>query len=129
MIRNNDILLLLHSIYNLAEIVSIASLKEIRILSHTQISDMENIETGLLLMVVGMTTVFAILLIVINLGKGLIVLVNKYAPEEVIVKKQTVAQPATAQTASIPGKTAAAIISAISVTTAGQGKVTKIEKI
>ena len=29
-----------------------------------------------------MTTVFAILLIVINLGKGLIVLVNKYAPEE-----------------------------------------------
>ena len=35
---------------------------------------MENIETGLLLMVVGMTTVFAILLIVINLGKGLIVL-------------------------------------------------------
>lgn len=40
---------------------------------------MENIETGLLLMVVGMTTVFAILLIVIYLGKGLIVLVNKYA--------------------------------------------------
>ena len=35
-----------------------------------------------------MTTVFAILLIVINLGKGLIVLVNKYAPEEIIVKKQ-----------------------------------------
>lgn len=32
-----------------------------------------------------MTTVFAILLIVINLGKGLIVLVNKYAPEEIIV--------------------------------------------
>ena len=48
---------------------------------------MENIETGLLLMVVGMTTVFAILLIVINLGKGLIVLVNKYAPEEIIAKK------------------------------------------
>lgn len=49
---------------------------------------MENIETGLLLMVVGMTTVFAILLIVIYLGKGLIALVNKYAPEEVVVKKQ-----------------------------------------
>ena len=48
---------------------------------------MENIETGLLLMVVGMTTVFAILLIVIYLGKGLIVLVNKYAPEEIIAKK------------------------------------------
>ena len=50
---------------------------------------MENIETGLLLMIVGMTTVFAILMIVIYLGKGLIVLVNKYAPEEIIVKKQT----------------------------------------
>mgnify|MGYP002225644180 CR=1 FL=1 len=47
---------------------------------------MENIETGLLLMIVGMTTVFAILMIVIYLGKGLIVLVNKYAPEEIIVK-------------------------------------------
>ena len=52
---------------------------------------MENIETGLLLMVVGMTTVFAILLIVIYLGKGLIVLVNKYAPEEIIAKKPVAA--------------------------------------
>ena len=53
---------------------------------------MENIETGLLLMVVGMTTVFAILLIVINLGKGLIVLVNKYTPEEIIAKKPVAAR-------------------------------------
>ncbi len=45
---------------------------------------MENLNTALLLMVVGMTTVFAILLIVIYLGKGLILLVNKYAPEEVV---------------------------------------------
>ena len=40
---------------------------------------MENLNTALLLMVVGMATVFAILLIVIYLGKGLIALVNKYA--------------------------------------------------
>ena len=39
---------------------------------------MENLNTALLLMVVGMTTVFAILLIVIYLGEGLILLVNKY---------------------------------------------------
>jgi Na+-transporting methylmalonyl-CoA/oxaloacetate decarboxylase gamma subunit len=39
---------------------------------------MENLNTALLLMVVGMATVFAILLIVINLGKALIALVNKY---------------------------------------------------
>ena len=44
---------------------------------------MENIETAILLMVVGMATVFVILLIVIYLGKLLITLANKYAPEEV----------------------------------------------
>lgn len=89
---------------------------------------MENIETGLLLMAVGMTTVFAILLIVINLGKGLIVLVNKYAPEEMVVKKQVTPQrqaPAT----GIPSQTTAAIVSAISVMTGGKGKVVKIEKL
>lgn len=48
---------------------------------------MENLNTALLLMVVGMATVFAILLIVINLGKSLIALVNKYAPEEVTPAK------------------------------------------
>lgn len=91
---------------------------------------MENIETGLLLMVVGMTTVFAILLIVIYLGKGLIALVNKYAPEEVVVKKQAVAVRTTAaQAGNISGKTTAAIVAAVSMVTGGQGKVTKIEKI
>ncbi|RHJ81210.1 OadG family protein [Parabacteroides sp. AM08-6] len=92
---------------------------------------MENLETGLLLMVVGMTTVFAILLIVINLGKGLITLVNKYAPEEVTVKKQIKPQPQVATTAPVTGitnQTTAAIISAVSVVTGGKGKVVKIEK-
>lgn len=91
---------------------------------------MENIETGLLLMVVGMTTVFAILLIVIYLGKGLIALVNKYAPEEVVVKKQAAAVRTTAaQAGNISGKTTAAIVAAVSMVTGGQGKVTKIEKV
>ncbi|MDH6356811.1 OadG family protein [Parabacteroides sp. PF5-9] len=90
---------------------------------------MENIETGLLLMVVGMTTVFAILLIVIYLGKGLIVAVNKYAPEEAVVKKQAPVQAKTiAPAGTVPHQEAAAIISAVSFLTGGQGKVTKIEK-
>ncbi|MDD2954341.1 MAG: OadG family protein [Parabacteroides sp.] len=98
---------------------------------------MENIETGLLLMVVGMTTVFAILLIVINLGKGLIALVNKYAPEEIIAKKP-VATAVRVQTATptqataignLSGQEAAAIVSAISAVTRGQRKVIKIEKV
>ena len=50
---------------------------------------MENLNIALLLMIVGMATVFAILLIVIYLGKGLIALVNKYAPEEVVPACQT----------------------------------------
>ena len=82
-------------------------------------------------MIVGMTTVFAILLIVINLGKGLIVLVNKYAPEEIIVKKQTTPQrqAATAAAVGITNQTTAAIVSAVSVMTGGKGKVVKIEKL
>lgn len=42
---------------------------------------MENIGVGLLLMVVGMCTVFLILLIVIWISQFLISVVNKIAPE------------------------------------------------
>ena len=70
---------------------------------------MENIETAILLMVVGMATVFVILLIVIYLGKLLITLVNKYAPEEVIpAKKEALQGPA-----PIPGNIMAAITAAV----------------
>lgn len=89
---------------------------------------MENIEIGLMLMGVGMTTVFIILLIVIYLGKGLIVFVNKYAPDE-IPKKQFLSsnRPFSADTISAP--TLTAIVSAVSIATQGKGKVIKIEKL
>ena len=54
---------------------------------------MEYLNEALKLMVVGMATVFAILLIVIYLGKALIAVVNKYVPEEV--------QPAHAAAAAV----------------------------
>ena len=86
---------------------------------------MENIETAILLMVVGMATVFVILLIVIYLGKLLITLVNKYAPEEVApAKQETPRGPA-----PIPGNNLAAITAAVNVVTQGKGKVTKVEKL
>lgn len=86
---------------------------------------MENIETALLLMVVGMATVFVILLIVIYLGKLLIALVNKYAPEEAVpVKKETPRSPA-----PVPGNILAAITAAVNVVTQGKGKITKVEKL
>lgn len=85
---------------------------------------MENLNIALLLMIVGMATVFAILLIVIYLGKGLIALVNKYAPEEVAPAKQEANAPA-----AVPGNIMAAISAAVTVVTQGKGKVAKVEKI
>ena len=86
---------------------------------------MENLETAFLLMVVGMATVFVILLIVIYLGKLLISLGNKYAPEEVVPVKQTSSQGP----APVPGNILAAITAAVNVVTQGKGKVTKVEKL
>ena len=87
---------------------------------------MEYLNEALKLMVVGMATVFAILLIVIYLGKALIAVVNKYVPEEV--------QPAHAAAAAgkpspIPPHAMAAIAAAVSVITKGKGKVAKVEPI
>lgn len=86
---------------------------------------MENIEIGLLLMGVGMTTVFFILLIVIYCGKLLITFVNKYVPEEA-PRKQSSSPSSFADT--IPATTLTAIISAVSMVTGGKGKVIKVEK-
>ena len=66
-----------------------------------------------------------LLLIVIYLGKLLITLVNKYAPEEVApAKQETPRGPA-----PIPGNILAAITAAVNVVTQGKGKVTKVEKL
>lgn len=91
---------------------------------------MENIETGLLLMVVGMATVFVILLIVIYLGKALIWAVNKYTPEEEGTKKVAkVAAAVKAPTNALSSQETAVIVSAVSMATQGLGKVVKIEKL
>lgn len=82
---------------------------------------MENLNIALLLMVVGMATVFAILLIVIYLGKAMIALVNKYAPEETAAAKKE-------GPAAIPANVLAAINAAVAVVTHDKGKVTKVEK-
>lgn len=86
---------------------------------------MENLSTALLLMVIGMATVFVILLIVIYLGKGLIAFVNKYVPEEAAPVKKGAAQGP----APIPANIMAAISAAVSVVTHNQGKVSKVEKL
>ena len=49
---------------------------------------MNDFNTALLLMAVGMVTVFIILLIVMGLGKALIAFVNKFVPEEEALAKK-----------------------------------------
>lgn len=84
---------------------------------------MENIGTGLMLMVVGMCTTFLILLIIIWLSNLLISLVNKVAPEEAPKKKA----PTTA--GSENANAMDAIKAAVNILTAGKGQVIKIEKL
>ena len=85
---------------------------------------MENIGIALQLMVVGMITVFIILIVVIQLGKLLIWTVNKIAPEENGVKKT----PDNSK-ANIDNTTISIINAAVNQITGGKGKVQKIEKI
>ena len=87
---------------------------------------MEKLYESLQLMGIGLTTVFSVLLLVIYLGKGLIALVNRFAPEE--EKPKAVANNASASNVVDPN-VAQAINMAISQLTAGKSQATKIERI
>ncbi|NCC98523.1 MAG: oxaloacetate decarboxylase [Bacteroidia bacterium] len=82
-----------------------------------------DIQSPIVLLVVGMGTVFIALLIIIYLGEGLIRLVNRFFPED--------ENPAFAnkQTASVSPKTAQAISAAVQIITNNKGMVEKIKKI
>lgn len=86
---------------------------------------MDNLGIGVELMIVGMLTVFAILLIVINLGKVLINVVNKIAPEEEVAPKKA-AQPAVA---AIDAQTKAILDQVVNQLTGGKGRVASARKI
>lgn len=86
---------------------------------------MEIISEALQLLVIGMITVFFILLIVINLGKLLVLLVNKFAPEE----SENVKSVAKVAPVAIDQTTKAIIDAAVSQITGGKGQVKSIKKI
>lgn len=86
---------------------------------------MENLGIGLELMVVGMTTVFLILLIVIYGGKLLIRVVNRIAPEEVQKARQTVA----AQSGNADPAAMAVLSEVVKQLTGGKGRITTVKKI
>ncbi len=85
---------------------------------------MENIGTGLMLMLVGMCTVFVILLIIIWLSNLLIKVVNKFAPPEEEVKRKPVAT-----VAPLDDEAVKTINIAVDMITGGKGKVVDIEKL
>ncbi len=89
---------------------------------------MSDIQTGFMLLAIGFPTVFFILWLVIILGKGLILAVNKYVPEEVPAKAVSEVLPASARE-QITSNKIAAIVSAVNLATGGKAKVTKIEKL
>jgi oxaloacetate decarboxylase gamma subunit len=89
---------------------------------------MENLGYALLLMLVGMTTVFLILMIVIGLGKSLILLVNRYGEEQPSLPATAPSSPAPTSLSDIPEQIVVAIVSSVSIVTDGKGKVTSIRK-
>ena len=84
---------------------------------------MENIPEALKLLTVGMITVFSILLIVIYLGKALIAVINKLAPEQ---PKQV---SNVASSLPMDANTTSVIEAAVSKITAGKGRAINIRKL
>ena len=72
---------------------------------------------GITLMIIGMVTVFAVLLIIIMLSRCLIIFVNKVAPEEA------------GKVAKVPEDIQEAIHKAIFQITGGRGKITEIKEV
>ena len=85
---------------------------------------MENLGIGFELMVVGMSTVFLILLIVIWGGKLLIKTVNRIAPEEEAARRKGAAASDT-----VDGNTMAVLQQVVSQITGGKGRVASARKI
>lgn len=77
---------------------------------------------ALKLMIVGMGTVCAVLLLVIGASNALIAFVNRFCPEEEV-------KPASKPADKVDDNVAAAIAMAIANVTGGKAKVEKIEKL
>lgn len=81
---------------------------------------MNGLNQALMLMVVGMGTVFIVLLLVIYCSKGLIILINRWFPEKEIISGDKATE--------ISAKTIAVITTAICSASKGTARIIKIEK-
>ena len=82
----------------------------------------QDFSTALMLMGVGMITVFVVLSLVVLVGNGLVSFVNKFVPDSLSVQSHN------QQTTIVPAKIAA-ITAAVEIFTNGKGQVDKIEKV
>jgi len=80
-----------------------------------------DLEISLQLLLVGMTTVFVILLIVVLSSKLLIALVNRFEPETAIKESNS--------SARIPNEIQTVIAKAVHEISAGRARIEKIEKL
>jgi len=84
----------------------------------------EGLSTAVMLLAVGMITVFTILALIVIFGNFLIAFVNKFIPEEKVNRVvRSIAREA------IDSRKMAAIVSAVDVVTEGKAKVTSITKV
>ena len=83
----------------------------------------DSLSTALTLMAVGMITVFTILTLIVVIGNLLIIIVNRFFPEELTITSSR----SVAEKSSDP-RVLAAIITAVDVITRGKGRITSIDK-
>ncbi|MEM1323361.1 MAG: OadG family protein [Bacteroidota bacterium] len=92
----------------------------------------EDLSQALLVLVVGMFTVFLILGLVVLTGRLLIQIVNRFAPLTVMeLPKRKKRQPASSSStsSSLSPSTLAAIVAAVQHLTDGKGRIEQIEEI
>jgi len=84
----------------------------------------ENLQLAIQLLLVGMVTVFFILIIVVSLGRLLIFMVNKYSPETAVATKSYKA----AKTHQFSKKKLAVLGGVVDIVTQGQGVIKSVKK-
>lgn len=82
----------------------------------------EDFQTAMLLMSVGMLTVFIILLLVVYVGKGIIMITNRLEIKQNVI-------PSKVSSSAIAANKIAAITAAVNIVTQGKGRIDNIEKI
>ena len=88
----------------------------------------QELSTALLLLAVGMITVFIILSLVVASGHLIIRLVNRFS--NYVPSRSTLARKAIpTNTSTLSPKKVAAMVAAVQILTAGNGKIVKIERV